>query len=193
MQKLAIIGAGKGGMALIEVLNENADAEIVGVCDVDPIAPGILEASRLGIKTFLDAQTMVGEIGDIDLVINVTGVAELGEVLAQVKGPDTEVINGRSALLIWQLTQSQRKLMGQAQQRLNELQDLYQLGLKLTSSVDLREVYSAILDYATMLIQAPAGSIALLDEANGEMTLAAAKGFSGDFFKLSRWKLRKGG
>lgn len=192
MQRVAIIGAGKGGLALVRVLKDNQNIKIIGVCDLDPLAPGIAEATRYGFRTYVDFHELIGE-SPCDLIINVTNSAAMDEELERIKPAGAEVVRGRAALLIWELTSAQQQLMEEAKHRVLELKDLYELGLKLSSSSDLREVYSTIIDYATMLTNTPAGSIALLDEKSGEMTLAAAKGFSNEFFKFNRWKLRQGG
>jgi len=193
MQRIAILGAGRGGLSLLQAIKDNARVNIVGICDLDPNAPGLAEAARFGLKTFRDCRALLREQSSIDIIINVTNDPLLDAELEKIKEPETEIIHGKAGMFIWALSNAQQQLHHDAEQRSVEFKELYELGLKLSSSADLQEVYSTIIDYATMLTNTPAGSIAILDDKSGEMTLAAAKGFSDDFFTLRRWKLRQGG
>lgn len=193
MQRVAIVGAGQGGFSLLKLLAGNRHIEIVGVCDIDPIAPGMIEAQRMKIRTFVDCARLVKESDQLDLIISVTNDSNFDSLIEKIKQPETAILRGHAAHFLWELVSEQQRAADDAQQRMLELKELYELGLKLSSSVDLREVYSTIIDYATMLTNTPAGSISLLDERTGEMSLATAKGFSNEFYKFNRWKLRVGG
>src|SRR3972149_9213658 len=76
-QKVAIIGAGRGGQALISILAGNPNIEVVGICDISPEAPGIADAQMLGIKVYNDCGEMLDNCREIDLLINVTGDSAL--------------------------------------------------------------------------------------------------------------------
>ena len=193
MPKIAIIGAGHAGLALIRTLKDNEQIEIVGVCDIDGEAPGLAEAKHLGIPAYGSCDELLGEAADLDLIINVTADPEMCERLEELKSPKTELIHGSTAELVWELIAAQQRMMNEVRERMIEMKDLYQLGIKLSSSTDLKEVYGYVIRYATRLTGTPAGSIALLDEGAGEMYLAHAEGFSEHFYKFSRWKLRPGG
>lgn len=193
MQRVAILGAGSGGLSLLHTIKDNAQVKIVGICDIDPQAPGLVVAARCAIKTYTDCHDLLKERGSIDVIINVTNDPSLDAKVDKLKDPATEVIHSKAAMFIWALSTAQQQLQREAEQRIVELKELYELGLKVSSSGDLREIYSTIIDYATLLTDTPAGSIAILSENTSEMILAAAKGFSADFFALRRWKLRKGG
>jgi len=39
--RIAIIGAGKGGTAILDLLHQIPDVEIIGIADKDPTAPGL--------------------------------------------------------------------------------------------------------------------------------------------------------
>lgn len=193
MQRIAILGAGRGGLSLFRALKDNSRVNIVGICDIDPSAPGLAEAENFGVETFSDWRNLVSRRDGIDVIINVTNDPVLDRDLESSKDFQAEIIHGKAARFIWALSRAQQQLQDDAERRIVELNEMYELGLMLSSSVDLKEVYSIIINYATKLTETPAGSIAILDEKTGEMTLAAAKGFSKSFFKLDRWKLRKGG
>ncbi len=192
MKRLAIIGAGKGGCALLETLHDDPFVSITAIADHNSLSEGLRRAELLGIPTYSDYKVMLAE-QQVDVIINVTGKKEVDEELAKIKSKDTEIVGGLSAHLMWQLIEERRRGREETRRRLSQFEDLYRLGLLLSSSQDPREVNYAIIDYATKLTSTPAGSLAVLDQNNGEMVLGAAKGFSTEFFEVRRWKLRKGG
>ena len=49
MTRIILIGAGRGGRALIELCHQDPTIEIVGVADKDEGAPGIVLAHELGL------------------------------------------------------------------------------------------------------------------------------------------------
>jgi len=102
-------------------------------------------------------------------------------------------MGGTSAYFLWQLIAERIKSKEEIEWLLFEYQSLYELGLKLTSTDQLDRLYNLIVDYAVRLTNTPAGSLAIFDEKRGEMSFAAVKGFSKDFSKNTRWKLRKAG
>ncbi len=51
MARIILVGAGKGGKALLELLHEDPTVQIVGVADIDQRAAGFLFAQDLGLPT----------------------------------------------------------------------------------------------------------------------------------------------
>ena len=49
MTRIILIGAGRGGRALVELFHKDPSIEIVGVADKDEGAPGIVLARELGL------------------------------------------------------------------------------------------------------------------------------------------------
>lgn len=187
-----IIGAGIGGSALVETLNEGSYTEVVGIADPNIMAIGLRKAELLTIPTFLDYREMLNTI-DYDVIVDVTGSKAVAKEIAKYKSDDVEVIGGSGAHLMWELIDERRRGREETKRRLERYEDLYRLGLVLSSSQDMREVHYVVIDYATRLTNCPAGSLVMFDEKTDEMVLGAAKGFSPDFFKVRRWKLRRGG
>ena len=110
--RVIIVGAGKGGAALLELFTHNPDVEIVGVADINPEAPGLCLARRLGVRTATDAQALIAE-DRADLVVDVTGDPAVRSLLLQHKPPRAEIMGGTSALLLWKLAQHERDLRDQ--------------------------------------------------------------------------------
>ncbi len=118
MTKVAIIGAGKGGRALLEMFRGDPTVAILGIADVNPWAPGLELARRLNVPVATDLKELVAD-PRLDLIIDVTGNADVQRAIAQLKLPHTEVMGGASAKFMWDLL-AERK-------RAEELEDRYSL------------------------------------------------------------------
>ncbi len=191
-KNIVIIGAGRGGNSLLEILNDGKYTSVVGIADSHALAPGLRQAELLNVSTFIDYREMLN-ILDYDIVINVTGSLEVERDIDKLRSPGAQIISGSCAHLIWDLIDEHLSSRIETKKRLNQFQDLYHLGLVLSSSQELREVNNLVIDYATKLTKYKAGSIVLLDNKTGEMVLKSAKGFTPDFYRNKRWKLRPGG
>jgi two-component system response regulator HydG len=101
MTRVAIIGAGRGGTALIELLQKDPLVTITGVADTQADAPGMDLARRLNIPTTADYRTLLK--APVDIVIDVTGSEKLRASLEALRARGVEVIGGLSARLMWQL------------------------------------------------------------------------------------------
>jgi PAS domain S-box-containing protein len=99
MQKVLIVGAGKGGSAVIEMLRQNV--KIVAVIDIDKNAPGIQLAKNVGIPTGSNWHPFL--VNDLDLVIEVTGDMEVYNKLNEAKRKNTIVVPGSVAYMVSQL------------------------------------------------------------------------------------------
>src|ERR1035437_2674487 len=99
MTRIILIGAGRGGRALVELFHKDPSIEIVGVADKDEGAPGIVLARELGLpaaanyRKFLKADTA-------DLIIDVTGDPDVGREIYRLRPPGTEVVGGKTARFI---------------------------------------------------------------------------------------------
>ncbi len=106
MTKLAIIGAGKGGTSLIEILHKDPLVKIVGIADPYAKAPGLDLARRHKILAVTDYHELLQ--GDVDLVIDVTGNNAVREALEK-ESEGIEVIGGLAAKFMWQLIEERIK------------------------------------------------------------------------------------
>jgi two-component system, NtrC family, response regulator HydG len=101
MTRVAIIGAGRGGTALIELLHKDPLVTIVGVADIQADAPGMDLARRLNIPTTPDFRTLLKQ--PLDIVVDVTGNDKVKAALEGLRAKGVELIGGLSARLMWQL------------------------------------------------------------------------------------------
>ena len=81
---LAIVGAGRQGMSILEVLvpprKEDESLRVIGVADLNPEAPGILYAYRHNL--FVTANfTDLLQLPDLDIIVNATGRPEVSSQL----------------------------------------------------------------------------------------------------------------
>ena len=190
--EVAVIGAGRGGSALLELLCNDPLVKIVGVADKNQSAPGIKLARRLKVPVTNDYRKLLKR-RRLDLVIDVTGKREMEKTLEKIKPTGVEVMGGTSAYFMWQLIEERIKSKEEIERLLFEYQSLYELGLKFTATDQLERLYHHVIDYAVRLTDTPAGSLAVFDEKRGEMYFGAVKGFTKGFSKNVRWKLRKAG
>ncbi|HLE87165.1 MAG TPA: diguanylate cyclase [Candidatus Brocadiaceae bacterium] len=182
MIKIAVIGAGTGGSALLDVFHTNGNIEIVGITDKDKNAPGLNLAKEWGVFIAEDIKQFYSLKPDI--VINATGKPEVSEFINESFPYSIEVVDGLGAKLLWELVSRQQKAK-------KDMETLYQNGLLITRAKNLKDALDEVLRSAMELTETPAGSIALLE--GDEMVMTTYRGFSQDFSKRLRWKLREGG
>jgi transcriptional regulator with PAS, ATPase and Fis domain len=116
--RVVIVGAGKGGRALLEMFVGDPTITILGVADVNPWAPGIEYARRFNIPVTTEFRELVTD-PRADLIIDVTGRPEVHEAILRLKAPTAEVMGGLGARFMWDLL-AERK-------RSEELEDRYAL------------------------------------------------------------------
>ena len=107
--KVAIVGAGKGGTALLELLHQIPDVELVGITDQNPAAPGLKRARDLNVEVAEGVQDLIQNHG-VNLILDVTGDPSMGPLIHAMKRPGSEVLSGATTRLIWNLVQHQSKL-----------------------------------------------------------------------------------
>ncbi|WP_411333437.1 sigma 54-interacting transcriptional regulator [Metabacillus indicus] len=109
MQKVLLVGAGKGGTALLKMLLEIKAMEIMAVVDIDSNAPGIEYAKKIGILTSSDWKPLLSD--QINIVIEATGSSEVFEELLQQRSRSTVIIPGSVAHIITNLINQKEDLI----------------------------------------------------------------------------------
>lgn len=107
--RVAIVGAGQGGTALIELFTRCNGIEITGVADSNPDAAGLHLARRLDIPTTTDPASLVAKNG-AHLIVDVTGDPAMASLVAAHKSPQAEILGGTAARLLWSLIQEEHEL-----------------------------------------------------------------------------------
>ncbi len=110
--KVAILGAGKGGTALLGLFSQIPGVEIIGISDKDRAAPGLKLARHLKITIADQGTDLIANHG-VNLIVDVTGDPAMARIIAEHKRPGVEVLGGAAAKLLWNLIQYQSSLQGQ--------------------------------------------------------------------------------
>jgi len=191
--KVVLIGAGKGGSALLTILHEDKEIEIVGVVDNNAQAEGLKIARQFNIPTYTRYEKLIKR-DDLDVIIDVTRNPHVLADIEKNKPSNTEILGGLSAKLIWSLVEERKKKEEEIQKSLSEQKALYHIGNMLSSAIDKKDVFQTIVRSGLEITNTPAGSLALYDEEKNELELTAVHGFSPEFsLKATRWKVRPGG
>ncbi len=118
VHKLLIVGAGRGGTALIKMLNQMDRLKIVAVVDHRPDAPGLALARSLGIHVDTDYRPYLE--ADLDVILEATG--DLGEYkhLKHLKKEKTVLIPGTFTRIVMKLIRERDKLIAVMMQNQRE-------------------------------------------------------------------------
>ncbi|WP_040208180.1 sigma-54 interaction domain-containing protein [Neobacillus jeddahensis] len=109
MQTVMIVGAGQGGAAILKILKESEVLQVEVVIDRNIDAPGVLLAKAEGIKTGTSWQPFLTE--NIDIIIEVTGSAEVFQEIRDAKNKKTVLIPGSVAFLVSKLMEEKEELV----------------------------------------------------------------------------------
>ncbi|OQW31512.1 MAG: hypothetical protein A4E19_07820 [Nitrospira sp. SG-bin1] len=155
--RVAIIGAGRGGIALLDVLHQIGTVQIVGITDKNPSAPGLQRAQELNVSIYDRIADLVNTPG-LHLVMDVTGDPALEAALHKEVPTGTDIVNGQTSRLLWLLVQHESTLQtellhaeklagigsfaaGIAHDMNNPLQLILGLAENLTDETDLEAVH----------------------------------------------------
>lgn len=104
--RAVILGAGRGGTAILEMLQNEDLVSVVAVVDIDPDAPGLKMARELGIPVYHNAELALRASAPC-VAFNVTHNEMLEAVASEVLGAGG-VIGGLEARLIWRIISNMR-------------------------------------------------------------------------------------
>ena len=110
--RVGIVGAGKGGRALLDVFLHLPDAQVVGITDENPGAPALSFAQEFEIPVVPDPMSLIRN-ENVDLLIDVTGDPSMEALIAENKHDRVEVLGGVASRLLWLLIQHERDVQSQ--------------------------------------------------------------------------------
>jgi transcriptional regulator with PAS, ATPase and Fis domain len=108
--KVAIIGAGKGGNSIYRMLKTMEEVEIVGLADVNPMAPGIPAAREDGVFVTANFTELV-KIPGLDVIIESTGVKGVRERIHALRYTYTAVMEAQAANLMMAILNEKEELL----------------------------------------------------------------------------------
>lgn len=101
IQRILVIGAGRGGTAMIDLFLKDAQIHIVGIIDTDPNAPALAIAEKNGIPSFTNLNEAI-EACRPCLAFNLSA-DESVTTYAETRLGSTNVIGGFQARFLWKL------------------------------------------------------------------------------------------
>jgi len=107
--RVMILGAGKGGTALLDLLSQLPHIQIVGIADTNPYAPGIHKANQLQVPVSSQVASLLAQ-NEVDLIVDVTGDPKVATLLEKRAHPTGEVLTGSTAKLLWDLIGYEQRL-----------------------------------------------------------------------------------
>jgi len=122
MIKIAVIGAGNGGSALLDIFHTNGNVKIIGITDKDKNAPGLNLAKEWGIFVAEDIKEFYSHKPDI--IINATGKPGVSEFIKESFPYPIEVVDGLGAKLLWELVSRHQKAKTDMEESLTYLQGM---------------------------------------------------------------------
>lgn len=153
---MAILGAGRGGTALIEILALDPLVKIIGIAEINPDAVGADLARRLKIPVTSDFRTLLA-MKRVDLIIDVTGDPKVERTLQDFHRMGVTVIGGASAKFMWQLIEARIRATGEIEKTLAQYQSLYRLYVKEAATAVSEERTRIACEIHDGLVQSLAG------------------------------------
>ncbi|NLW06749.1 MAG: Gfo/Idh/MocA family oxidoreductase [Clostridia bacterium] len=141
MTRIAIIGGGKGGAAILQAIHSLDGVIVIGLADTNPDAPGVLLAHKLGVPVFNDFRQLVSN-SDLEVIIEATGNDKIPEQIAQIKHPQATLIDAHAAKLMMNLVENREKMLNTITKRAQELETM---GQELQKSIEQLATSSAAL------------------------------------------------
>ncbi|MDP2144941.1 MAG: diguanylate cyclase [Gallionella sp.] len=118
-----IIGAGRGGSALLEMFIEDNLVNVIGIADTSPDAPGMQLAKRLGIPTYTDAAVALqaGKDHPDCIVYNLSHDDSIADKANLIFG-DKRVASGLEVKLFWQMVTNLKQVKSELEKSQSQLQ-----------------------------------------------------------------------
>ncbi|SLM46609.1 putative Histidine kinase [Nitrospira japonica] len=110
--KVVILGAGRGGTALLDLLHQISAIEILGIADRDRRAPGLQRARDLRIPVTDRAEDLIAK-HDVNLIMDVTGDPHMEHVIRLHRHPETDVLSGTASRVLWELVRHEARLQAE--------------------------------------------------------------------------------
>ena len=120
-----IIGAGRGGAALLEMFLEDSLVKVIAVADTDSQAPGIKLAKDHKIPTYSDPLKALIACKDHSdcIVYNLSHDDSIAEKVCKVFG-DKRVTSGPEVMLFWQMITNLKQVKGELEKSHYQLQSI---------------------------------------------------------------------
>lgn len=118
-----IIGAGRGGSALLEMFMEDNLATVVAIADTDPEAPGFTLAKKYGVPIYHSAAAALQACKEYPdcIVYNLSHDDTVADEALKVFG-DKRVTSGSEVKLFWQMVTNLKQIKNELEKSQGQLQ-----------------------------------------------------------------------
>ena len=149
MLNVGIVGAGKGGTALLKTLISVPEVNIIGIADINRSASGMELARENNIFTTKD----FGQLLDTrkqKLIIEATGLEQIKNKLHQMADERTDIIDSSAALLMMVMVESREELIDSLEEKSTHMAGLAQqlsntmLEISTASEDNVNELYDSV-------------------------------------------------
>ena len=120
MEKILIVGGGRGGSALLNLLKTLTEVKIIGIVDLRADAPAFVLAREMSVTTYTDIREALA-IPELTTAINVTGNEEFTKTIEELKPPHVNIINSIGSKLIWDIIRARALMEKELLNQVNEL------------------------------------------------------------------------
>lgn len=159
MTNVIIVGGGQGGSSILGAFQGIATIKVLGICDVNDMAQGMILARKLGIATFTDLNAVLKMPADI--IIEATGNAKVQEIIYANKNEKMNIVDSHGANLMMTLVEAREEM-------------IHNLHIEAQKLAGMSEELSATMQNVTRLVENvanSAGQVAyqgdgLMDSAN---------------------------
>jgi diguanylate cyclase (GGDEF)-like protein len=193
LTRIFLIGAGRGGKAVLSRLLRFNWVRIVGVCDLDPKAPGIILAQQAALPVFIGDAIQFMQSPEVNLAFDLTGDQRMHIRLLSLPSRSFDVVTGQVSFLLWSVIHELEEQEIQLRTHLAEHRVLLEINQMLSRSETSQQIFEAIVMGGIRMTGMPAGSLSIFDKEKKQLFLVAAKGFSSDFFRQAIYSVRPGG
>jgi GAF domain-containing protein len=180
--KIGLVGGGKGGAALLDLLLDWPDGVVAVVVDPRPEAPALQTAKARGIPT-ASIHAAVFE-HPVDVVLEVTGDPTVLDTLLRMKPAAVEVIGAGSLRFFWALLQGQVQAARQLKIQLD-------LAMAFGAAVGPQQQLAIAAQRLAQACRVDRCAVLLTDETSGIVTPVAAQFASGES-NARLWQAFKG-
>lgn len=123
MLKIGIIGAGDGGVSILETFLDMNDVKILGVCDNNKKAPGIIKAQKNNISIYDDFKKLL-KINGEKVILEVTGNQKISKIVKDLADNKTKIIDSETSLIFFKILNSREEMLKKMEVEADKLCDL---------------------------------------------------------------------
>ncbi|MGM0601983.1 MAG: methyl-accepting chemotaxis protein [Bacillota bacterium] len=123
MLNVGIIGAGSGGASILDTFLNMEDLKIIGICDQDFSAPGIVKAKENGISVYDDFNDLLN-LKVEKVILEVTGNKKLSELIKEAADEKTKIIDSETALILFKIVNSREDMIKKMEEEADKLSQL---------------------------------------------------------------------